>query len=93
MILFLQFLEMTHLHQRLNPSSDLVMGSLQRISEKIFKGIIQCTFRVALRCYFICDICVSSAEKFVSILERYKIIYHVREVILTPQGLNDLRVE
>jgi len=33
------------------------------------------------------------AEKFISLLERYKIIYHVREVILTPQDLNDLRGE
>ena len=33
------------------------------------------------------------AEKFISLLERYKITYHVREVILTPQDLNDLRGE
>lgn len=33
------------------------------------------------------------AEKFISLLERYKIIYNVREVILTPQDLNDLRGE
>ena len=33
------------------------------------------------------------AEKFISLLERYKIVYHVREVILTPQDLNDLRGE
>lgn len=33
------------------------------------------------------------AEKFISLLERYKILYYLREVILTPQDLNDLRVE
>lgn len=33
------------------------------------------------------------AEKFISLLERYKIIYHVREVILTPQDLIDLGEE
>lgn len=30
------------------------------------------------------------AEKFISLLKRYKITYHVREVILTQQDLNDL---
>lgn len=30
------------------------------------------------------------AEKFISLLKRYKIIYHVREVVLTPQDVNDL---
>jgi hypothetical protein len=33
------------------------------------------------------------AEKFISLLERYKILYHIREVVLTPQDLNDLREE
>jgi len=30
------------------------------------------------------------AEKFVSLLKRYKIEYHTREVILTPQDLEKL---
>jgi hypothetical protein len=30
------------------------------------------------------------AEKFISLLKRYKILYHVREVILTSRDLNDL---
>jgi hypothetical protein len=33
------------------------------------------------------------AEKFISLLERYNTIYHVREVILTPQDLNGLKGE
>lgn len=33
------------------------------------------------------------AGKFISLLERYKILYHPREVILTPQDLYDLRGE
>ncbi len=33
------------------------------------------------------------AEKFISLLERYKISYHVREVILTPQDTKDLKEE
>lgn len=32
-------------------------------------------------------------EKFISILERYKILYQVREVILIPQDIKDLRKE
>ncbi len=31
------------------------------------------------------------AEEFISLLERYKILYYLREVILTPQDLYDLR--
>jgi hypothetical protein len=30
------------------------------------------------------------AEKFVSLLKRYKIVYHTREVILTPQDIEEL---
>jgi hypothetical protein len=30
------------------------------------------------------------AEKFISLLSRYKIVYHTREVILTPQDFEKL---
>jgi hypothetical protein len=32
------------------------------------------------------------AEKFVSLLKRYKIVYHIREVLLTPQDSEKLRL-
>ena len=34
-----------------------------------------------------------NTEEFISLLERYKIIYHIREIILTQQDLNGLKVE
>jgi hypothetical protein len=55
------------------------------------KGLLKkIPYRKLMRGVFI--VRKEDAEKFISLLKRYKIIYHIRELLLTQEDLNSLKM-